>query len=174
MRRNLSLALAILVLSACVESPTGSNGPWVSPDDVLTLQVGPDVSDILVATPGTDVSGFVTEAWTQQQAIDLSNEIDDAVSRVLQENPMEIRITQSWMMQVFSGLAEKTSVNIPDNRLFVYELKDRLATLDRLYTFKQDPDIVWAQTMPLLQDGGGESTVELTLCESVLSRVINH
>ncbi len=174
MRRTLSLAFMILMVTACSETPTGSSLPYVAPDDVLALQVGPDVSEIVHATSGTDVSGLVTDAWSKQQSIDLVTELDEAISRILQDNPMEIRISQSWMMPVFTGLTRNSAVSIPENQIFAIELQSRLVTLDRLYTFIQDPDIVWSQTMPLLQPDGSTSTVELTLCDSVLFRVINH
>ncbi|GEM_PF-2570892 len=104
MKRLTYMAAALLLVSACAQSPTGgSTSESNEASGTICLDFGPNVDLILNSGTTSELAGVIADAWAEQEQIDLPRLAGTTAARVRSLNPESIDVTETWLTQVDYG-----------------------------------------------------------------------
>ena len=168
MKRLIIAAASLALIAGCVKSPTSSAPTYREPFGTMSLDIGPDVSIIVNAPRGTDVSAQVKTAFDTQQALDFEQLVDEAIDNALDINPELIEVTQTRLMYVDTVFLGRNSPGITGCPEFAPLLHEALAASGKFYNMSiSQPRVDRIVTMTV--DGGTEVQMRLTICDALLS-----
>ena len=168
MKRLIIVAASMVLIAGCSNSPTGSTPVYSEPFGTMSLEIGPEVSPIVNAPSGTDVSSLVKIAWDAQQALDFEQLVGEALDKALEMNPELIEVTQTRLMLADTVFLGRNSPGMTGSPEFAPLLHEALDTSGKFYNIAiSQPRIDRIVTMTV--DGGAEIQVRLTICDALLS-----
>ena len=168
MKRLIIAAASLALIAGCGKNPTGNFLVFDEPFGTMTLDIGPDVSIIVNAPSGTDVSNQVKMAWNAQQSLDFEQLVGEALDDALDMNPELIEVTQTRLMSVDSVFLGRNSPGITGSPEFAPLLHEALAASGKFYSVSiNQPRVDRIVTMAV--DGGTEVQIRLTICDALLS-----
>lgn len=112
MKRLIIAAASLALIAGCGKSPTGSSYVYSEPFGTMSLDIGPNVTYIVNAPSGTDVSNQVKTAWDSQQSLNFEQLVGEALDDALEMNPELIEVTQTRLMSVDSVFLGRNSPGI--------------------------------------------------------------
>jgi hypothetical protein len=165
MKRFTMMAAALLLVSACSESPIA--GPSAESSDAggtMSLTVGPSVG--LILNPGTtnELPALVSNAWKEQAAIDVQQLIQVAAAQIEQHNPEHIEVTESWLSEVMFSRVDPDELVDTD---FVSLLQKELDTMGMDFRVMQTETPI-SRVIPMLLRDGTTQDMRLTVKETIL------
>jgi len=167
MKRFSILAAAMLLMTACAQSPTG--GPTSTsnePEGLFSLAVGPSVDLILNPGSSTEIPALVADAWKEQQRIDLNQLALTAAAQVKVHNPENIEVTESWLSPI--GYGRLVPGETPEAE-FATMLQNELLSLGIRYRIVQS-ELAVDQLIPMSLQDGLTQDMRLTVHEVMLVR----
>ena len=168
MKRLIIAAASLALIAGCVKSPTGSTPVYDEPFGTMSLDIGPDVSIIVNAPSGADVSDHVKIAWDAQQSLDFEQLVGEAVDKALDMNPELIEVTQTRLMSVdtvFLGRNSPGMTGCPEFAPLLHEALEASGKFYNLSISQPRVDRIVTKTV----DGGTEVQMRLTICDALLS-----
>ena len=165
MKRFSIMAATLLLVTACSQTPI--SGPSEESSDVegtMCLAIGPSVS--LILNPGTtsELPALVTDAWREQETLDMPQLVRTATAQIKLHNPEYIEVTESWLSEI--GFIRVEPEDLIDAE-FVQLLQTHLEAGGLKYRIMQT-DTQVDQTIPMLLQDGTTQDMRLTVQETIL------
>ena len=159
------LAVALLLVTACAQSPT--SGPMAASGEsegTLSLAIGPNVDLILNPDSTTELPILVANAWMEQQDLNLQELAGKAAEQVKLYKPVQIDITESWLTQAGYGKAIPDALNNAD---FSSMLLEELEMMGMKFRILQSENS-FNHLMPMILQDGTIQEMRLTVSEVLL------
>jgi len=168
MKRLIIAAASLALIAGCVKSPTGSTPNYQEPFGEMSLNIGPDVSVIVNAPSGTDVSNHVKIAWDTQQTLDFEQLVAEARDEAVDMVPELIEVTQTRLMPLDTVFLGRNSPGMTGSPEFAPLLHEALAASGKFYNISiSQPRVDRIVTMAA--DGGTLVQMRLTISDALLS-----
>ena len=156
------------MIAGCGKNPTGNFPVFDEPFGTMTLDIGPDVSIIVNAPSGTDVSAQVKTAFDTQQSLDFEQLVGEALDQALDMVPELIEVTQTRLVSADNIFLGRNSPGVTGCPEFAPLLHEALAASGKFYNISiSQPRVERIVTMVV--DGGAEVQMRLTICDALLS-----
>jgi len=168
MKRLIIAAASLALIAGCAKSPTSSTPNYQEPFGTMSLNIGPDVSVIVNAPSGTDVSDQVKIAWDTQQALDFEQLIDEACDDAVDMFPELIEVTQTRLMPLDTVFLGRNSPGLAGSPEFAPLLHEALAASGKFYNISVSQPRV-DRVVTMTADGGTQVQMRLTICDALLS-----
>jgi len=159
------MAATLLLVSACSQTPI--SGPSEESSDVegtMCLSIGPSVGLILNPGSTNELPGLVTDAWREQETLDMPQLVRTATAQIKLHNPEYIEVTESWLSEIGVGRIDPEELVDAE---FVQLLQTELEAIGLKFRIMQTETPV-DQTIPMLLQDGTTQDMRLTVQKTIL------
>ena len=167
MKRFSILTVAVLMVTACAQSPTaGPTSGSSEPIGSFNLAIGPNVDLILNPGSTTELPALVADAWKEQQNLNLPELAGRLAEQVKNHNPERIEVTESCLTIIGYGKI------IPDelkNAEFAFMLQEELKFIGMKFRVLQSNTTV-NRVIPMSLQDGTIQNMRLTVSEVLLTQ----
>jgi len=159
------MAATLLLVSACSQTPI--SGPSEESSDVegtMCLSIGPSVGLILNPGSTNELPGLVTDAWREQETLDMPQLVRTATAQIKLHKPEYIEVTESWLSEIGVGRIDPEELVDAE---FVQLLQTELEAIGLKFRIMQTETPV-DQTIPMLLQDGTTQDMRLTVQKTIL------
>ncbi|MFC1540320.1 hypothetical protein ACFL41_02370 [Gemmatimonadota bacterium] len=130
----------------------------------MCLAIGPSVGLILDPGSTSELPALVTDAWRQQETLDMAQLVRTATAQIKSHNPEYIEVTESWLSETNIGRIDPEELVDAE---FVQLLQQELDAVGLKFRIMQTETPV-DQIIPMLLQDGTTQDMRLTVLETLL------